>query len=33
MKAVNLVTLLLVIIGAMNWGLVGAFDFNLVSAL
>ncbi|ANF54003.1 DUF378 domain-containing protein [Brevundimonas naejangsanensis] len=33
MKAVNLVTLLLVIIGAVNWGLVGAFDFNLVSAL
>ncbi len=23
----------LVIIGALNWGLVGAFNFNLVSAL
>lgn len=23
----------LVIIGALNWGLVGIFDFNLVSAL
>ncbi len=23
----------LVIIGALNWGLVGAFDFNLVSAI
>ncbi len=33
MKALNLVTLLLVIIGAVNWGLVGAFDLNLASAL
>jgi len=33
MKAVNLITLLPVIIGAVNWGLLGAFDFNLVSAL
>lgn len=33
MRALNLITLLLVIIGAINWGLVGAFDFNLVSAL
>jgi len=33
MKVVNLITLLLVIIGAVNWGLVGAFDFNFVSAL
>jgi uncharacterized protein len=33
MRALNLITLFLVIIGAINWGLVGAFDFNLVSAL
>lgn len=33
MKALNLATLLLVIVGGVNWGLVGAFDFNLVSAL
>ncbi|MFZ4165407.1 DUF378 domain-containing protein [Brevundimonas sp. NPDC058933] len=33
MKVVNLITLSLVIIGAVNWGLVGAFNFNLVSAL
>ncbi len=33
MKAVNLVTLVLVIIGGLNWGLVGLFDFNLVSAI
>jgi len=28
-----IVTILLVSIGAINWGLVGAFDFNLVSAI
>lgn len=33
MRAINLVTHLLVIIGGLNWGLVGLFDFNLVSAL
>jgi hypothetical protein len=33
MKALNLVTLLLVIVGGVNWGLVGLFEFNLVSAL
>ena len=33
MKALNLLTLALVIIGGVNWGLVGAFDFNLVAAL
>jgi len=33
MKALNLVTLLLVIIGGLNWGLVGLFDFNLVAAI
>ncbi len=27
----NLVTYLLVIVGAVNWGLVGAFDFDLVA--
>lgn len=32
MKALNIITLLLVIIGGINWGLV-AFDFNLVEAL
>ena len=24
---------ILIIVGALNWGLVGAFDFNLVTAL
>lgn len=33
MKAVNTVALLLIIIGGLNWGLVGAFDFNLVDSL
>jgi uncharacterized protein len=32
MKAVNLLTLLLVIVGGINWGLV-AMDFNLVEAI
>ena len=33
MKAVNVITLVLVIVGGINWGLVGAFDFNLVAAI
>jgi uncharacterized membrane protein YuzA (DUF378 family) len=33
MKSVNLVTLILAIVGGINWGLVGASDFNLVAAL
>jgi uncharacterized membrane protein YuzA (DUF378 family) len=33
MKALNLITLCLAIIGGLNWGLIGLFDFNLVAAL
>lgn len=33
MKTLNLVTLLLVIIGGINWGLVGLAQFDLVAAL
>lgn len=33
MKAPNLAPLVLVIIGGINWGLVGALNFNLVAAL
>ena len=33
MKAVNIIALILVIVGAINWGLVGLFGFNLVSAI
>jgi uncharacterized protein len=32
-KSVNLVTLLLVIVGGLNWGLVGLFGLDLVAAL
>ncbi|MGJ4730497.1 DUF378 domain-containing protein [Luteimonas sp. SDU101] len=33
MKALNLITLLLVIVGGINWGLVGALQFDLVAAI
>lgn len=33
MKALNLATLILVIVGGLNWGLVGAFDVDLVASL
>ncbi|MBX9760591.1 MAG: DUF378 domain-containing protein [Beijerinckiaceae bacterium] len=33
MKAIDTITLALVIIGGVNWGLVGLFDFDLVSAI
>ena len=33
MKAINFLALTLVIVGALNWLLVGAFSFNLVDAL
>ena len=33
MKYLNIITLLLIIVGGINWGLVGAFQFNLVEAL
>lgn len=33
MKYVDLVAKVLVLVGALNWGLVGAFQFNLVEAL
>jgi len=28
-----MLTFLLVVVGALNWGLVGLFDFNLVTTL
>ena len=31
MKALEAIALTLVIIGAINWGLIGLFDFNLVA--
>lgn len=33
MKIINCIALTLVIIGALNWLLVGAFSFNLVDAI
>ena len=33
MRAINIVTLLLVIVGGVNWLLVGIADFDLVAAL
>ena len=33
MKTLNLVTLVLLIVGGLNWGLVGAFQFDLVATL
>lgn len=33
MKALTLVAFVLVIIGGLNWGLVGFFDYNLVTSL
>ena len=32
-KPLDCIALVLVIIGALNWGLIGFFDFNLVAAL
>lgn len=33
MSALNKVTLLLLIVGGLNWGLVGLFNFDLVAAI
>jgi uncharacterized protein len=33
MKKLDVLAMVLVVVGALNWGLVGAFHFNLVTAL
>lgn len=33
MKVIDTIALILIIIGALNWGLVGIFNFNLVEAI
>ncbi len=33
MKTIDVVAALLLVVGGLNWGLVGAFNFNLVAAL
>lgn len=32
-KSLDLITLVLVIVGALNWGLVGLFEFDLVATV
>ena len=33
MKNLNIITQILLIVGGLNWGLVGAFGFDLVAAI
>jgi uncharacterized membrane protein YuzA (DUF378 family) len=33
LNALDWIALVLVIVGGLNWGLVGAFDFNLVDTI
>lgn len=33
MKVIDTIALILIIVGAINWGLVGLFNFNLVDTL
>ena len=33
MKIIDIIALVLVIVGAINWGLIGIFNFNLVETL
>jgi len=33
MKVIDKVALVLIIIGAINWGLIGLFNFNLVDTI
>lgn len=33
MRVIKLIALFLTIIGALNWGLIGLFDFNLVELI
>ena len=33
MKIIDTIALILVIVGAINWGLIGIFNFNLVDAI
>lgn len=33
MKIIDTIALILIIIGALNWGLIGIFEFNLVEAI
>ena len=33
MRIINVITLILLIVGGLNWGLVGLLEFDLVAAL
>jgi uncharacterized membrane protein YuzA (DUF378 family) len=33
MKVLNIIALILILVGGLNWGLVGFFDYNLVDAI
>lgn len=33
MRTIDIIATILVIVGALNWGLVGLFNFNLVAAI
>ena len=33
MKVIDIIALILVIVGAINWGLIGLFNFNLVTMI
>ena len=33
MKIIDIIALVLVIVGAINWGLIGLFNFNLVETI
>ena len=33
MKIIDIIALILIIVGAINWGLIGIFNFNLVETL
>lgn len=33
MKILHTITFILIVVGALNWGLVGAFEFNLVTKI
>ena len=33
MRVINVIALILIIVGGLNWGLVGFFDYNLVDSL
>lgn len=33
LSVLDWIALILIVVGGLNWGLVGAFDFNLVAAI